>query len=557
MRSIRAKIITLMISACIELMAIVLIISYVVNKDNIVELCENYLYDTCVSASNTLYESFYEDEDNENIQVRLQYILYNVGISTMESSRAYLVDSNGNYLYHEDTDMLGTRIKDNPVIEEVLAELQNGKITTADVRSCKSGDKEIYVAFMCTVDNWVVFVQADKADVFAPVNEIIGILIICAIVLLIITVAVGTFFANKIARPVTLLTKVINDISEFNLCSDVKVPKTKDEIGDMRNATKHMRDNLADIVGSLENIARKLLSDANTLYIVSEKVNEASVDNSATNQELAASMESTSSATENVTQSIISMQENANNVATKIGNGTELTTSIMRRAEDINARTKKASDSTFELYKKMKETSEDAIQKAQEISKINELAKAIQDIADQTQLLSLNASIEAARAGEHGKGFAVVASDISSLAQQSTKTGEDIENIVAKVNQSVSKLEQCLREALAFLEKNVMDDYNDFMQSSNDYIAAAGNIEDFMNQANREVLELRAFIDDISTTVKGINDNVTQCSSGITDIAVKTTEIVEQTVETFEKTANCKEFAEQLENITSRFIIEK
>ena len=81
---------------------------------------------------------------------------------------------------------------DNPVIEEVLTTLrEEGHITTADVRRCKVDGKDVYVAFMCTVNDWVIFVQADAADVMAPITTINTICIIVGIILLMSALVVG------------------------------------------------------------------------------------------------------------------------------------------------------------------------------------------------------------------------------------------------------------------------------------------------------------------------------------------------------------------------------
>ena len=82
--SIRQKITAMLAATVVAVIAIILVVSSVVNKKNITELCESYLYDTCISASDTLYESFYGDSERNDLGVRLQYILNNVGIDTMD-----------------------------------------------------------------------------------------------------------------------------------------------------------------------------------------------------------------------------------------------------------------------------------------------------------------------------------------------------------------------------------------------------------------------------------------------------------------------------------------
>ena len=556
MKTIKSKVATLIASTSIVLIVTVLAVSLTVMKKNVVNMCENYLYDTCVSASNTLYESFYGDTDQVNMDVRVQYILYNVGIQDMDSSKAYLVDKNGNYLYHDDPDMIGTQMSDNKVVQDVLDQVNStGVMPTADVKECKVDGEQKYVAYMCTVNDWVVYVEADKDDVLAPITTITTISLIVGAILVILAAAIGILVTRKITKPITKLTTVINDISELNMTDEHEIPITKDEIGVMGAAVARMKRQLQEIVGELNGISGKLVSDSNTLYDISENVTEASTNNSATNEELAASMESTSQSTENVTSSVQNMNTSAIEVANKINEGTNLTASAMDKAQEIHDRTSQAREDTLKVYDEIKGTSEQAIIQAKEVQKINELANAIQEIADQTTLLSLNASIEAARAGEQGRGFAVVASEIANLASESTATGANIVTIVAQVNSSVETLTKCLVDALDFLENKVMNDYDAFMESSDEYSSAAKNIEDFMNQANEEVDQLKGAISHITDAMDSINRNINECSIGINDIANKTTEVVELTSESFERSNNCKSSASELQDITSRFRI--
>ena len=342
-------------------------------------------------------------------------------------------------------------------------------------------------------------------------------------------------------------------IGVLNLKNNYAVPKTNDEIGVMGAAVIQMREHLALIVSELNNISEKLVGDANTLYDISEKVNAASTDNSATNEELAASMEETSGSTDSVNKNIKNMNGNVVNVADRIKDGSQLTTAVMNKTSEIHRKTKDASEETIRVYGSIRETSNVAIEKAKEVEKINGLASTIQEIAEQTTLLSLNASIEAARAGEQGRGFAVVASEIAKLASDSTDTSANILTIVNEVNASVGTLTKCLIEALDFLENKVMSDYADFMESSDEYSEAARSIEEFMSLANDEVSELELGIAQITDAMEGISNTINESAIGVSDIAEKTTDVVGLTSETFERTMNCRDSAEKLREITARF----
>lgn len=556
MKSIRGKIALLIIATSIILIAGILTVSYLVNKKNITELCESYLYDTCVHASDTLYECFYSDNERGNMEVglgRLDYILNTVGINTMESSRVYLVDTQGKFLYHDNADMIGRQIEGNTVIQSVLDTLQAGMITTADVRECTVDGREVYIAFMCTVNDWVIFVQADKSDVMKPVNTISAICAVIGLVLLLAALGISMAVTRMITRPIAALTAVINDISELNMQSDSVIPATHDEVGTMGNAVIHMKEQLGGIVSELNDISEKLVKDSDSLYEISEGVNHASTNNSAINQKMAAAMEKTSASMESVTAHVENINRNAAAVAGHINAGTQLTADARRKSAMIHEKTSTSREETLQVYDKIQQTSQEAIVKAQKAAQINELAKSIQSIAYRTNLLSLNASIEAARAGEEGRGFGVVASEIASLATQSTQTGANIVAIVDDVNSSVETLRGCLLDALNFLEHKVMNDYNEFMQSSDEYSGTTKSIEEFMNQANEEVMELKRFIDEIAGAMSEVNNNISDCTTGISDIAQRTTDVVGLTAEAFDKTLSGKVSARQLSDITSRF----
>ena len=333
-----------------------------------------------------------------------------------------------------------------------------------------------YVVFICTVNDWVLFVQADKAEVLQPISEMNRYCTIVGTILVAIIIIIGYIITTIITRPVKPVTKVISAISEFDLSKEEKIPRTHDELGVMGEAVVEMKQRLIEIVGSLNSISESLLKSSNELDEISVEVNQASTDNSATTEELAAGMEETSASTKCVNENVVDMHKNVVNVSKRIPEGAKMTHNIMEKSEVLAKQSETANQITMKMYDEIKITSTEAIEKASRVTQINELTEFIQDIADETTLLSFNASIEAARAGENGRGFAVVANQIGKLAEQSSMAAKGITDLVGQINESVQTVMACLKQALDFLGNDVSKDYKNFLASGVEYKEAAVTI---------------------------------------------------------------------------------
>lgn len=552
--TIKGKISIMLTTTSILLIVGILFASRVVSERNVVELCENYLYDVCISASDTLYESFWGDSEQTDMSVRLEFILNSVGIEGMESSEACLVDREGVYLYSRDRSKVGTVIEGNSVIQEVIDTYrEKDVITIADVKECNVDGTDKYVAYICTVNNWILFVQADKSEVMEPINRMNMYCVIVGIILVAVIILCGYVITSVITRPIKPLTTVIHSISEFDLSNQQRIPQAKDEIGMMGMAVIDMKSKLADIVAKLNGISENLLNSSDELNEISRDVNLASTDNSATTEELAAGMQETSASSESINSSIADMQSGVSNVTGRIREGTRMTYDIMEKSEALSEQSEQANQNIMQMYDEIKKVSKEAIERASHVDKINELTSTIQDIAEETTLLSLNASIEAARAGENGRGFAVVADQIGKLADQSANTANGISDIVAQVNESVQTLVDCLKQTLEFLGTDVTKDYNDFLTSGKEYKEAAEMIQNFMIEAEKEAEQLEKGITVIFESMNSINTTIGEAANGVYDIAGKTTDVVNYTDKLYMMTNECRNLSQQLNDITSIF----
>lgn len=205
-------------------------------------------------------------------------------------------------------------------------------------------------------------------------------------------------------------------------------------------------------------------------------------------------------------------------------------------SSDIKYRVKKIETNTLESYNKavnLSKVHEDnlnkSIENAKVVAMIGTMAEAISSIAEQVNLLSLNASIEAARAGEQGKGFAVVASEIGNLANQTSDTVKQIIETTQKVEGAFSKLTDDSKEMLLFINENVTPDYQTFVNASKQYGNDADNIEELSNKLAEMSANIKNILQEVGKTVVSIaesSQNTSENSGEIVDNIDKVSDIL-------------------------------
>lgn len=483
-------------------------------------------------------------------------VMSDVRVADYKTGYAYILDTDGNFIYHTDESLIGSKI-DAEEINELLENIKNGELPESDIITYTYNNIKKYAGFKVNNENqWVIIVGAEESEVIKSLHQLTSDTILTTAVLVLILSILAYFVTRRIANAIKKVTNLINKTADFDFTSDntgSNLFSRNDEIGEISRAIGVMRSKLKDMLLDISKVSAQIVQSADNLSSVSNSVNRNACENSATAQELSAGMEETVATTQQINDSIEMIKGSSKVIADKITVGTKMSENIINRAEALKNATMDATEKIHKIYEEVKTKTDEAIERSKAVEKIGTFTETIKEIADQTNLLALNASIEAARSGDAGRGFSVVANEIRELANQSAKTVSYITETVGEVYQAVDSMSTSLEQILDFLEKNVLSDYRSFLNSSTKYNEDAKIMSRTMEHIKKQIEQLNDNVLGIAGSISEINTMISEASAGVNDVAEKNTDIVALTEKTFNMSNENKEIANKLKDIFNRF----
>ena len=413
-------------------------------------------------------------------------------------------------LYHPISDKIGKPVE-NSVVKGLISKIQSGTIPKSSVTDYEFRGETKYASYYVAPSGaFILVISADEAEILAPIYSLLKSSAAIGIILLIIMAALSAFLMGKILRPIGSMTQLISKMTNLDFRDDGNshaLAARRDEFGLMASALLSMQNHLAKTVSSIHDKSEKLYDaaelmsqDAGSMGNTSGQVEIAVTDiaNSATLQ-----AEQTQSVTTNIVtmgdmiESTNSEVKDLDRVAGDMRKSYNEASGTLNGLLEIN---KKAQDSVKDIAKQTLTTNESA-------TKIQEATNLISEISNETNLLSLNASIEAARAGEAGRGFVVVAKEVQLLAERSSESAKQIEDIVAKL---LSDSENAVETM-----KNVQQ----IIQQQSDDVASTGNAFDGVSSGIKKSIEAIGHITERVATMDKARENVVESVTSLTNIA--------------------------------------
>lgn len=476
----------------------------------------------------------------------------------LDHAKYYLINTQtGEYIFHEDGEMCGNTAQEAYVVDMLAKLEQDGESAPTDHIEYDDNGVHSIAAYHYISDRGWLFLLTDTTDeIFATANTArIYMLILCGIALIFL-ISVSYLVISGLMKPLSPITKTLRKIADCDITNDENMRKytsRNDDLGEIANASNNVIESLNVLVGTLKDCCGKLNSKAAALSGSSECLVECMSGNIATTQQLSASLTNVNQAIESINGEIGSMHNAMDEVVKNLRSCSASSEAMSIGADQMRESANAFYCNTKERLETAKISVKNAMNSLDSLSQINGMASEILDIANQTNLLSINASIEAARSGATGQGFAVVAEEIGKLAETSKTTAARIRELCESSDDSIEEVNSCVGTIMKYMEQEVLESFGDLAGRSNEYSSSAKAIKQGIEELNILIGNLKLSTGQIFENIMDVKDISQQNSIAIHEIVKKSEGTADIAMEIRSQSDENIQMADSLENVVNKF----
>lgn len=366
----------------------------------------------------------------------------------------------------------------------------------------------------------MVFAGMPVKEIYASLNLITMIFTVAIVVILVIAVIGCLLVSRGIAKSIQSSMDVVKQISEGNLNVEIEqsMLDRKDEAGALSCNTQTLIDSLSAMIGKISNNTMTLNASSEEMNAAAGQAGNAVGNiNDDLHNMLTGAVEQTGNA-QNIKNSIHNMNIHLEKTLGEVDHLSDETKAMLDARNDVDKSLNQLDASNQDVMTEVENIQKQTQQNNESVEKIIAAVSYISDIADQTNLLSLNASIEAARAGETGKGFAVVAEEIGKLANQSNEASTEISELVNLLSYNSSQT------------MDIMDSVQDAMNDQTKKLVETANIFKQLQEHVSHVADGVDVIRDATVQLGKETDEIGKDIKNLSDIAQRNEDTVKGTI---------------------------